>query len=286
MSHLVAIYRSPSYSPLQHRVNDTAILDATVSRLEGQGWWVTKTTELEVERGLLPAAELYLNMCQGSLAAEQLMPLESDGAVVVNRPSSALDCHRYRLVKRLGDSTLPFPRTLILATAAPPPPPAQLAGLSPHHQDVWVKRGDVHAMAAEDVIPVRNDQVVGALAQFASRGIRRVAVQEHVRGPVLKFYGVTQRRFFRFYDAKWGPGGPAPVVDEARLRAVAFDAADRLRLQVFGGDVALPAPDRPVLIDLNDWPSFTSCRADAAGAIADYVHTHARHGVARRISDS
>src|SRR5204862_346533 len=82
---LVAIYRSPSYSPLQHRVNDTAIMDATVARLEAQGWRAIKTTELEVEQGRLPAAPLYLNMCQGSLAAEQLMPLESDGAVVVNR---------------------------------------------------------------------------------------------------------------------------------------------------------------------------------------------------------
>src|SRR6266705_5785474 len=112
------MYRSPSYSPLQHGVNDTAILDATVAELEGHGWRATKTTEREVEQGRLPAAELYLNRCQGSLAAEQLMPLESDGVVVVNRPSSALNCHRYRLVKRLCDSMLPFPRTLILS--APP----------------------------------------------------------------------------------------------------------------------------------------------------------------------
>src|SRR2546426_6131114 len=70
-------------------------------------------------------------MCQGSLAAEQLMPLESDGVVVVNRPSSALNCHRYRLVKRIGDSMLAFPRTLILASSAPLPPRSQLQALSP-----------------------------------------------------------------------------------------------------------------------------------------------------------
>ncbi|MDQ6926858.1 MAG: hypothetical protein M3154_11580, partial [Candidatus Eremiobacteraeota bacterium] len=40
---------------------------------------------------------------------------------------------------------------------------------------------------------------------------------------------------------------------------------------VFGGDVALPAPDAPVLIDLNDWPSFAPFRADAAAAIAAYA---------------
>src|SRR5437016_9525658 len=104
---------------MQHRVNDTAILDATVAELARSGWSAVKTSEREVEQGRLPVAALYLNMCQGALAAEQLMPLESDGAVVVNRPSSALNCHRYRLVKRLGESTLSFPRTLILASSAP-----------------------------------------------------------------------------------------------------------------------------------------------------------------------
>jgi len=57
LAQLVAIYRSPSYSPLQHRVNDTAILDATVDRLEAHGWRATKTTEHEVEQGLLPTME-------------------------------------------------------------------------------------------------------------------------------------------------------------------------------------------------------------------------------------
>src|SRR5437879_10985264 len=91
-------------------------------------------------------------MCQGSLAAEQLMPLECDGVVVVNRPSSALNCHRYRLVKRLGDSGVPFPHTLIHATSAPLPPAGELKGLCPDHQKVWVKRGDVHAERPEDVV--------------------------------------------------------------------------------------------------------------------------------------
>src|SRR5690349_22375673 len=168
LAQLVAIYRSPSYSPLQHGVNDTAILDATVGLLETAGWRATKTTEREVEQGRLPAAELYLNMCQGSLAAEQLMPLESDGVVVVNRPSSALNCHRYRLVKRLGDSTLAFPRTLILASSAPLPPPEQLDALCPDGQKVWIKRGDVHAERPEDVVAAPRERVAEALRAFTA----------------------------------------------------------------------------------------------------------------------
>jgi hypothetical protein len=270
---LVAIYRNPSYSPLQHGVNDTAILDATVARLETQGWRAIKTSEREVEQGCLPAAELYLNMCQGSLAAEQLMPLECDGVVVVNRPSSALNCHRYRLVKRLGDSGVPFPHTLIHATAAPLPPAGELKALSPDHQKVWVKRGDVHAERPEDVVATPLEQVGETLRAFTLRGIRWVALQEHVPGPVVKFYGVTDGHFFNWYGSEAGFAGARPAVDEHRLKALAFQAAATLGLEVFGGDVAFPEPDRPVLIDINDWPSFAPFRDDAAQAIAAYI-TH------------
>ena len=273
MAQLVAIYRSPSYSPQQHRVNDTAILDATVGQLEAQGWRAVKTTEREVEQGRLPAAELYLNMCQGSLAAEQLMPLESDGIVVVNRPSSALNCHRYRLVKRLGESTLAFPRTLIHPSSAPLPPAEQLRALSPDHQKVWIKRGDVHAERPEDVLATSLEAAAEALQAFTGRGIPWVALQEHVPGPVVKFYGVTDGRFFNWYGSDAGFGGERPVVDENRLKALAFEAAAILGLEVFGGDVAFPEPDRPVLIDINDWPSFAPFRDDAARAIAAYI-TH------------
>jgi hypothetical protein len=273
VAQLVAIYRNPSYSPLQHGVNDTAILDATVAQLAARGWRTAKTTEREVEQGRLPAAELYLNMCQGSLAAEQLMPLESDGVVVVNRPSSALNCHRYRLVKRIGDSMLPFPRTLILASSAPLPPPTQLQTLSPDRQTVWIKRGDVHAERPEDVVASPLEQLADTLRAFRARGIPWVALQEHIPGPVVKFYGVTDGRFFNWYGSEAGFAGTRPAIDENRLKALAFEAAAILGLEVFGGDVAFPEPDRPVLIDINDWPSFAPFREDAARAIADYI-TH------------
>jgi hypothetical protein len=50
-------------------------------------------------------------------------------------------------------------------------------------------------------------------------------------------------------------------------------------LDVFGGDVAVPEPSRPVLIDLNDWPSFAPIRARAARAIADHIHARFQQGV-------
>lgn len=271
MAQLVAIYRNPSYSPLQHRVNDTAILDATVALLEADGWRAIKTTELEVERGRLPAAELYLNMCQGSRAAERLMPLESAGTVIVNRPSSALNCHRRRLVERLRASGLAFPQTLIHPTAGPLPASELLDGLCSDPGNVWVKRGDVHAERPADVVATTREHLGDAVRAFRERGIPWVALQEHIPGPVVKFYGVADGRFFAWYGADAGFTGERPRVDEPRLKALAVDAAATLGLEVFGGDVAFPEPDHPVLIDINDWPSFAPFREDAARAIAAHL---------------
>ena len=280
VGHCVALNRKPAYSPLQHLANDTAIMNAVIAALELRGWRVTRSSEELLESGPLPAADLYLNMCQGAAASERLVALERSGATMVNTASSVLSCHRHRLVRALAPSMIPFPRTLIVPTQLTPETTTALVEFIGPHRTLWVKRGDVHAEAPEDVVLTQSYQVVTALSRFAARGISRVAVQEHVRGPVLKFYGVVDGSFFRFYDAKWGAAGPAPVVDEARLRTVAFGAAERLGLQVFGGDVVLRAPDEPVLIDLNDWPSFAPFRAEAAAAIAAFVHTHAQPGVA------
>ncbi len=272
MPDVVAIFRNPTYSPLQHRSNDTAILEATLTHVVRPGWRLVKTSEQEIAGGHLPAAHLYLNMCQGALASEQLMPLEADGALVVNRPSSVLNCHRHRLVKRLAGGALPFPRTLVLPSTAAVPAPAlwELAAGSAEEQPIWIKRGDVHAERPEDVVRVATAQVSTAMAAFAERGIPWVALQQHVPGPIVKFYAVADGRFFRWYPAAGGAGAEV-AVDADRLKALAFDAAAQLELEVFGGDVAFPRPERPVLIDINDWPSFAPFREDAARAIAGYV---------------
>src|SRR5262249_4247362 len=179
-------------------------------------------TEAFLETQPVPPADLYLNMCQGAAASEQLVSLERTGAMLVNRPTSVLACHRHRLVRKLTESGIPFPPPPISPTWLSGEDARALSEFVGVHQSLWIKRGDVHAETSEDVVLARADQVLGSMARFAARGIGRVAVQEHVRGPIVKFYGVADHRFFRFYYAKLGPAGPTPVVDEARLRNLAF----------------------------------------------------------------
>jgi hypothetical protein len=270
MTDCVAIYRSPTYSPLQHRSNDTAILDRTVAELEKRGFRVRAAHESDIEQGLLPAVPLYLNMCQGPLASERLMPLELDGAVVLNRPSSVLNCHRHRLVRQLAGSRIPFPRTVVVPSAVTVAGDHHLAPFETSGAPLWVKRGDVHAERPEDVVRTSPARLGETVARFTGRGIPWVAVQEHVPGPVVKFYGLADGRFFRWYSADSGPDTPA-WLDGDRVRALAYEAASLLGLEVFGGDIVFPEPDRPVLIDLNDWPSFAPFREAAADAIAGYA---------------
>ncbi len=106
---VLALYRQPSYSPNQHRANDTAILDATVAHLAARGWEVARASEGEVLAGALPAADLVLNMCQGPDASERLLPLENSSVPIINRPSSVLSCHRHRLVTILAGRPVAFP---------------------------------------------------------------------------------------------------------------------------------------------------------------------------------
>ena len=273
---MVAIYRRASFSPKQHLQNDRAILDLVVTHLHDMGWDEERVDEDIVETGRIPRAELYLNMCQGARASELLAPLECDGVTVVNRASSVLNCHRHRLVHHLAGTGIAFPRTILLPAGSGPPAAEDLAELLDERGTLWLKRGDVHAEQAEDVIRLAPEELDDALTRFRARGIAWAALQHHVPGPVIKFYALGDRSFFRYYGADGGPKAPPPVVDREAMMSLAFRAAERLGLEVFGGDMAIPHPEEPVLIDINDWPSFAPFRDEASLTIARYVNAQAR----------
>ncbi len=277
MRRAVALYRSAAYSPRQHLQNDRTILDAVVEQLGMFGWRVQPVAEDEVASSQLPPAELYLNMCQGPDAARRLKALLPRGAPCINAPEAVLACHRHRLVRRLSAAGVAFPPTALVRTCGPDAasPPTHLVTANGH--PVWVKRGDVHAQAPEDVVCVPVKEVGPAIARFARRGIGTVAIQAHAPGPVVKFYGVIGRRFFHGY-ASDPREGTLSAGDITRLHELAERAARALGLAVYGGDAVLAAPGSPVLIDLNDWPSFAPVRAAAAAAIARYAHQRATRG--------
>jgi hypothetical protein len=175
----------------------------------------------------------------------------------MNTADAIRSCFRTETVRRLRDAAVAIPASSIVATDEAP------AAATP----CWVKRGDVHAMEARDVVfAADRDALTRTLDDFRRRGIASAVLQAHVDGPVLKFYGVAGDRFFRCHADV--ADAPAPI---ERLAAVATTGAAALGLEVFGGDLVVAPDGTPVVIDVNDWPSFARCREDAAEAIAEHA---------------
>jgi glutathione synthase/RimK-type ligase-like ATP-grasp enzyme len=273
----LGIYREKRFSPGIHAAGDAEILERTQAALQCAG---CQTLLMAPEHlpTMTPSIPVVFSMCQSLEALAVLEAWEQQGVLVINRPAAVRACYRLALVAALSQTTLPFPRSLVLALdeALTSETLAQIKTTSP--TGWWVKRGDVHAMQADDVSFVRNvADLPEQLARLRQRGVRHAVVQEHLSGRELKFYAVRGQGIVHAF----APHDPdAAVVDTSRLQPLAEQASAALGLEIYGGDCLLTADGAPVLIDINDWPSFRGCRAAAATHIAHYILTQAQqHGL-------
>lgn len=244
---LVGVARERRFSPGKV-ADDAAILAETAARLRDAGFEVRLVDADEPLPEELDVA-LVFAMCQGEASLRWLDRVRAH-TPVVNAPSAIRACFRVEMAERLERAGAPQPAWAIAGERAP-------HGLGPAP---WLKRGDVHAMQPGDVRRIFDEREWReARAEFARRGIARAIVQAHVDGPVYKFYGV-RGGFFRAFGL--------PASHEPAARAAAELGASALGLEVYGGDGVCRADGSVALIDVNDWPSFSRCRADAAAAIA------------------
>jgi len=260
--NVLCVGREAVYSPGKVEA-DRAILEAVAARLEGH-----HRVRVVSADSPLPdpaAATLVLAMCQGPAALRALYAWQRAGIRVVNTPQAIENCHRQHMLPALRRAAVSQPASLLVASGAAFDAPEWT------RHGVWLKRGDVHATCADDVVLVREPVALrAALEVFHRRGIEIVAVQQHVDGEVIKFYAV-QGTFF----AAFGEGGAAlDLAGEERRALVSLveGAAAALGLELFGGDCVREANGRLWLVDLNDWPSYGPCRAAAAEAIVQYCN--------------
>lgn len=277
---IIALLRDPSYSP-HSEVNDRAIMMQTLEELSQRDELLTwkvyderdwtalhqKAEDENVSSKMLEAfydeADLYLSMSRDEATLKLLHRLELRGKQVINPTWGVEQCHRSVLDRLLRANRIPLP---------------------PQRGDdgYWLKRGDGAAQTREDVVYCRDRKALNeALDAFHRRGVTDLVVSAHVKGDVVKFYGVGSR-FFRYYYptddgiSKFGDeeiNGTAhhyPFRAE-RLMARAQQIAMLTGVHVYGGDAIIRPSGRFVIIDFNDWPSFARCRADAAAAIAEEV---------------
>jgi len=261
----LGVYREPEFSPgkIEH---DAAILDAVLAELKRNGFEVSAIDAARFTAEVTSGAHLVLAMCQGERALARLVALEQQGAIAVNSALAIRNCYRDLLCAGLIHAGVPMPTGALVRTDSRPPDLTPLSVLD-LDAPMYVKRGDLHALAPDDVQRVESRGALrAALSALAQRGVAAAYVQQAVEGRVIKFYGVSGGEFFATLDSE---GASEPLSDRLRLELArhAAAAASALGLEAWGGD-AIVEGERLVMVDFNDWPSFSRVREAGARAIA------------------
>jgi len=264
------IYRELAHSP-GRETDDAEILRATARSLSEQGFQVElKSPDEEPESDDAAGVPPFLFvMCEREEVVRRLSAWERQGVRIVNSPSAIRNTDRERAIALFSAKTIPFPRSVLVATAD------RQAHSFP--LPCWIKRADVHSMQAGDVSFADSpEQLEQRLSALLVRGIARAVLQEHVTGDLIKFYGVREAQenaalsWFQWFYHRDQNLSRHPF-ELAELRQAVERAAGALGLDVFGGDAIATPTGRIVLIDLNAWPSFALYRLEAAERIAGFL---------------
>jgi len=285
---ILGVARHSEFSP-NHIGNDRAILEAVAARLAAAGCEVSVCDETAL--AALPDKTLpgvIFHMARRPDTLSRLARLEAGGCTVVNSARGVRNCSRETMTRLLIAHGIPHPASRCLSTARPGrfTADAGLAALLPG----WLKRGDFHAVHREDVSYARTPaEADGLLAEYALRGIRRVVVNEHLHGDLVKFYGVEGSGFFHWFypmeagHSKFGCEAQNDALCHVPFAADALQrlcdrAARTLEVRIYGGDCIVAADGTFRIIDFNDWPSFAPCRDAAAPHIARAILAAASAG--------
>ena len=263
------IQRAACYSPNSEE-KDLAILQEVGcffddAKIISEGEFVEKfsTDNQLISAESVGAVNAYyqiISMARSPKALDCLEQLEQSGIQVLNPSAGVWACQRSNIDKVMRENYLPLP---------------------PDKGDdgYWVKRADASAQSKEDVCFCHDwSEVEKIKSIFMQRGITDVVTQAHVKGDVVKFYGVEGTGFFRYYysgddtETKFGDeernGKPRYYsFSSSNLQADAEKLACLLQTPVYGGDAIIQEDGSYVIIDFNDFPSFSRCREEAAKAI-------------------
>lgn len=267
------IQRAACYSPNSEE-KDLAVLQEVSSLLEdatiiSEDDFVNRfsTYNQSVSSESVESVNVYcqiISMARSPKALDCLEQLEQSGIRVLNPSVGVRACQKSNVDKVMRENYLPLP---------------------PDKGDdgYWVKRADTTAQSKEDVCFCHDwSEVEKIKSTFMQRGITDVVTQAHVKGDVVKFYGVESTGFFRYYysgddtETKFGDeernGKPQYYpFSSSDLQTDAEKVACLLQTPIYGGDAIIHEDGSYVIIDFNDFPSFSKCRKEAAKAIFERV---------------
>lgn len=286
MKSIVGIYRASQFSPNMED-SDAAILNAVADRLRQSGHEVTcvrereerlrpkndiaceasvKREEIELD---LEGVDVVLTMGRLMSTLDLLQEVESKGVKVINSSIAIRHCERKRFTQILMDEDVPFAQSRVFQSSD---------NITWDLFPCWLKKGEGYAEVAEDVVFVRNaEELAAQVDRMRQRGIATLVVSQHLEGDLIKFYGVRGAGFFFWFYASDRPDkfGNNPINHQAQgyrfseraLQEICNHAATVIGLEVYGGDCVVSDDGTIQLIDINDWPSFSRCREQAAEKI-------------------
>lgn len=275
---ILGISRSPRFSP-NSVARDRAIFQAVAGELRRRGHDVATVCEDDFRD--TGRAEAVFTMGRDTHFLTALA--HTAGVPAINSPAALLTATRTALTQRFEAEGIPIPRSYTFRTASLDPS-AVCAFRETCGEGLWLKRGDACAQSAEDVRFLQDaGGLRAALDDFARRDIADGVLCEHVSGDLVKFYGVEGTDFFYLYYPTEGKnfskfglekinGAPTGFAFSTQALKACADRAARLSgFIVYGGDAIVRRDGSFVLIDFNDWPSFSRCCNEAARAIATRV---------------
>ena len=253
---IVAIKRAKRFSP-NSEDKDARILNSLCDLLRQSGFDIRIVDEDDF--CLQKDAEAYISMARSDKA---LVELDASKVPVINTVRSVfLYCQNRGL------------QTVHLATCGFNVP-------EPKGKDgYWVKKAYGYSECEDDVVFAPDEEACkAAKAAMSERGVRPY-VCAHVKGDLVKFYGVSDTPFFRFYypdddgEMKFSNNGHNGVpkhtpFDEYDFMYEANAVAKSLDLDFYGGDCIIRDDGERVYIDVNDWPSYSRCYKEAAEYMA------------------
>lgn len=241
------IARATRYSP-NSVGKDAAILEAVRQRLTEAGCQCQEIVP-EDQVTTVAYADAYVSMGRHQDTLNWLGEHERQWKPVINCTASVMICNQRSLLMSVLEDDVPVPpRT--------------------GSDGYWVKRAYGCRQSDDDVQYAPDRETADRLCEeMMARGIAHIDVRAHVVGDWLKFYGVSGTDFFYCYLPESGKAS----VDEQQIRCLAATAAELTSLDVYGGDCVIRPDGTLVLVDLNDWPSFSPCRDEASRAIAERI---------------
>lgn len=251
------IYRATEYSPNGNVPKDAAILECIGDAFKSNGLDVCYLHEEELsEHGeSLQACSYIVSMARRWKNLLVLQQCERRGITVLNRPSAVQVTVQSRsttleMLQVVGLPVVPFwsyePAEDAMFQCDP-----ELQSLLPG----WVKAMHPRGVSHGDVLRVETPlQADGRILELVAEGYTDIIVTRHLQGELKKVYVVG--------DQCW---------PDTQYADLAIKVGAVMGLEIYGVDLIL-TEEGPYIIDVNDFPSFSSCRSDAANAIVHFIN--------------